>query len=86
MSKILRDAEDYAPDTEASAPSGGTGTRRGTPSSAAGGWRTGGSTLLAALGHALNFWTWRSLVGDQGLSDEEAVEVMVGMVRSSARG
>jgi AcrR family transcriptional regulator len=37
--------------------------------------------LLAALGHALDFQTWRSLVRQQGLDDEQAVEVMVGMVR-----
>ena len=38
--------------------------------------------LLAALGHALDFWTWRSLVHEQGLTDEQAIELMVGMVRS----
>ena len=37
--------------------------------------------LLGTLGHALDFQTWRSLVRQQGLSDEQAVEVMVGMVR-----
>jgi AcrR family transcriptional regulator len=37
--------------------------------------------LLATLGHALDFQTWRSLVRQQGLDDEEAVEVMMGMVR-----
>jgi hypothetical protein len=37
--------------------------------------------LLAALGHALDFQTWRSLVREQGLNDEQAVEVMMGMVR-----
>jgi AcrR family transcriptional regulator len=41
--------------------------------------------LLAALGHALDFWTWRSLVHEQGLTDEEAIELMVGMVRSLVR-
>ena len=41
--------------------------------------------LLAALGHALGFWTWRSLVHEQGLTDDEAIELMVGMVRSSVR-
>jgi AcrR family transcriptional regulator len=87
MSKVLRDAEVYAPVTEVSAPYrrhwdraryalvGGWGVED---------WRL--KTLLAALGHALNFWTWRSLVREQSLSDEEAVELMAGMVRSSARG
>jgi AcrR family transcriptional regulator len=37
--------------------------------------------LLAALGHALDFQTWRSLVRQQGLNNEQAIEVMVGMVR-----
>jgi AcrR family transcriptional regulator len=41
--------------------------------------------LLAALGHALDFWTWRSLVHEQSLTDEEAIELMVGMVRSLMR-
>jgi AcrR family transcriptional regulator len=41
--------------------------------------------LLAALGHALDFQTWRSLVRQQGLGDEQAVEVMVRMVRYTIR-
>jgi len=41
--------------------------------------------LLAALGHALDFQTWRSLVRQQGLGDEQAVEVMVRMVRCTTR-
>jgi hypothetical protein len=28
--------------------------------------------LRAAVGHVINFWTWRSLVVDQGLSQREA--------------
>jgi AcrR family transcriptional regulator len=42
--------------------------------------------LLGALGHALDFQTWRSLVRQQGLNDEQAVEVMVGMVRCLMHG
>jgi hypothetical protein len=42
--------------------------------------------LLAALGHALDFQTWRSLVRQQGLDDEQAVELMVKMVRCAIRG
>ena len=34
----------------------------------------------AAIGHALDFFTWRSLVRDQGLSTLEAVDLMAGMV------
>ena len=43
------------------------------------------SLLLAALGHALDFQTWRSLVRQQGLDDEQAVELMVQMVRCAIR-
>ena len=35
---------------------------------------------LAAVGHALAFPTWQSLTRDQGLSDAEAVELMVALV------
>jgi len=34
----------------------------------------------AAVGHAISFWTWRSLCLDQGLTDTEAVDAMTGMV------
>jgi hypothetical protein len=34
----------------------------------------------AAIGHALAYETWRSLVRDQGLGREEAVELMAGLV------
>jgi AcrR family transcriptional regulator len=42
--------------------------------------------VLGALGHALDFETWRSLVRRQGLTDEQAVEVMVRLVRCLAEG
>lgn len=38
--------------------------------------------LVAAIGHALDFNTWRSLVRQQGLDDEQAVELMVRLVRT----
>ena len=41
--------------------------------------------LLAALGHALDFVAWRSLVRGQGLDDGLAVDLMVRMVRSAVR-
>jgi AcrR family transcriptional regulator len=44
-----------------------------------------GALVRAAIGHALHFQTWRSLVRDQQLDDEEAIELMVTMVRSVAR-
>ncbi len=51
------------------------------------GWGARGErreVLLSALGHALDFQTWRSLVRQQGLCDERAIELMVGMVRCAA--
>jgi AcrR family transcriptional regulator len=36
--------------------------------------------LEAALGHALEFQTWRSLVRQQGLDDEQAIDLLAGMV------
>ena len=38
----------------------------------------------AALGHALAFQTWRSLVRDHGLSDDQAASLMVALVRCGA--
>jgi AcrR family transcriptional regulator len=49
------------------------------------GWEVRGrrrTLLLAAIGHALELETWCSLAQRQGLSDAEAVELMVGMVCS----
>ena len=36
--------------------------------------------VSAAIGHALAFPTWRSLVREQGLGDEEAAELMASLV------
>ena len=36
--------------------------------------------LTALVGHAIGFWTWRSLVREQGLDDAQAVEAMVTLV------
>ena len=36
--------------------------------------------LRAAIGHAVSFWTWRSLCLDHGLTDTEAADAMTGMV------
>ena len=38
----------------------------------------------AALGHALAFATWRSLTQDQGLRDDEAVDLMSRLVEDAA--
>ena len=40
--------------------------------------------LLGAIGLALDFQTWRAMVRTQDLSDEQAIELMVGMVRCAA--
>ena len=43
-------------------------------------WRLRGrkrTLLRAAIGHAIAFPTWRSLVRDQGLTDAQAVELML---------
>lgn len=37
--------------------------------------------LRAAIGHAIDFVTWRSIVRQQGLEDAQAVAVMMAMVR-----
>ncbi len=53
------------------------------------GWEVGDERLdllLGILGHALDFQTWRSLVRQQGLGDEQAVEAIAGMVRCLTRG
>jgi AcrR family transcriptional regulator len=42
--------------------------------------------LLAVLAHTLDFQTWRSLVRQQGLMDEQAVELMVKFVQCAAEG
>jgi AcrR family transcriptional regulator len=86
MSKILRDAEVHAPTFEASVPYQRHWDRARYALVA--GWGAEDQRLkrlLGALGHALDFWTWRSLVHEQSLTDEEAIELMVGMVRSSVR-
>jgi len=40
--------------------------------------------VRAAIGHALDFDTWRSLVRRQGLSDKQAVEVMAALLSKLA--
>jgi AcrR family transcriptional regulator len=40
--------------------------------------------LLGAIGLALDFQAWRAMTRTQGMSDERAIELMVGMVRCAA--
>jgi hypothetical protein len=39
--------------------------------------------VAAVAGHAVAFPTWRSLTGEQGLSDREAVELMCRLVNAA---
>ncbi len=51
------------------------------------GWQVAGErreSLMAALGHAIDFWTWRSLTEGQGLDDEKAAILMTEMVQGVA--
>jgi hypothetical protein len=41
--------------------------------------------LLGAIGLALDFQTWRTMVRNQGLTDEQALELMVRMVQCTPR-
>ena len=53
------------------------------------GWETSGGPkqeLVGAIGLALDFQTWRTMVRKQGMSDEQAVELMTRMVRCVTRG
>jgi AcrR family transcriptional regulator len=43
------------------------------------------SRTRAAIGHALAFPTWRSLVREQGMAPEDAVALMCGLVESASR-
>ena len=40
--------------------------------------------LLGAIGLALDFQAWRAMARTQGMSEEQAIELMVGMVRCAA--
>ncbi|TMF52104.1 MAG: TetR/AcrR family transcriptional regulator [Chloroflexi bacterium] len=42
-------------------------------------------SMLAAIGHAIDFWAWRSLTESQGLDDEKAAILMTEMVGGVAR-
>jgi len=44
-----------------------------------------GQILRAVVGHAVHFYTWRSLVKDQGLSEADAVQLMCEMIIRAAK-
>jgi AcrR family transcriptional regulator len=54
------------------------------------GWETregrAPSLVFGAVGVALDFQSWRTMVRKQGMTDEQAVELMAGMVRCAAQG
>ena len=54
------------------------------------GWKTHNGPsellLLGAIGLALDFQSWRTMVRKQDMTDEQAVELMVSMVRCVAQG
>jgi AcrR family transcriptional regulator len=43
-----------------------------------------GRRLRALAGHLVSYWTWRSLVRDQGLTDAEAADVAAGLLIDEA--
>jgi AcrR family transcriptional regulator len=45
---------------------------------------THGRRLRALAGHLVSFWTWRSLVRDQGLTNAEAANVAAGLLIGQA--
>jgi len=53
------------------------------------GWETregqAPSLVFGAIGVTLDFQSWRTMVRKQGMTDEQAVELMVGMVRCAAQ-
>jgi AcrR family transcriptional regulator len=62
---------------------------RAMPAVLLAGWRVSGrrrAVLAASLRHATAVTTWHSLVEQQGLRDEEAVELLIGMVHSAVIG
>jgi AcrR family transcriptional regulator len=44
-------------------------------------WDAARSQVRAAVGHAVSFMAWYSLVREQGLTEAQAVELMVGLLR-----
>ena len=52
----------------------------------AAGWEVDGgpgTSLHGAIGHAVSLLTWRSLRHEQGLTNQQSVRLMVGMVRAA---
>jgi AcrR family transcriptional regulator len=84
LEKVLRDAESEPALARVLAPF--RAYLDGLASDLAATWRPagGGRTLRAAIGHAVEFDTWRSLTR-HGLPDGEAARVMAGMAAEAVR-
>lgn len=86
LERVLRDEEEVPELAEVMAP--WWEFMREVAGGLAAGWAVAGDRqrlVRAAVGHALRFETWRSL-SDEGLSDEDAVELMTRMVTAVAPG
>lgn len=84
LANVLRDAERLPAMHAALAPM--REYLEGVAAGAADGWPIGPGAetpFLAALGHALEFWTWRSLAA-QGLDPRGAARLMTRLVRAAA--
>lgn len=85
VASILRDAE-VAPDRVGSSFTAFHAAARAVLLE---GWRLDPERrkpVRAAIGHALRFHTWRSLVREEGLSGDGAVRLMMSLVTQAARG
>ena len=86
LERVLRDEEEVPELAEVMAP--WWEYMREVAGGLAAGWGVEGDRqrrVRAAVGHALRFGTWRSLT-DEGLTDDEAVELMVRLVAGTASG
>lgn len=84
LEQVLRDEHTVPELREVMAP--WWNTMREIAGGLAAGWEAGEQAqrlVRAAVGHAIDFRSWRSLA-DQGLEDDEAVELMVAWVRETA--
>jgi AcrR family transcriptional regulator len=45
-----------------------------------------GRELRAVAGHLVTYWTWRSIVVDQGITNDEAVDLAVRILTDTAKG
>lgn len=85
IANIRRDAPQMPTLAAVIAP--GRNAMRGVARDLAAGWHARGRSskrVVAAIAHALEFETWRSLVRGQALSDADAADLMVALVRAAS--